>query len=319
MLILFLVGGVIAAFFVIRAVLRSNAEAAKRRRRAEHLMAKYGDEDLVNKLINGEYWQGMTEGQLLDSLGEPIERDEKKYKTKIREIYKYDQTSAYRFATRIFVENGIVVGWDLKGDQSTSGVASEENEIQKPEPSREFKNEIQTPEPSREFKNEIQTPEPSREFNDFMRNDEEASRLEDLITEAREHKKPLGHLLLIGPPGFSGSTVARIVARQLNANCQSASTVSVKRAGDVAELLTNLEERDVLFIDDIHQLKPDVVEVLYPAIKDFQLDLVIGEGPATHSVKIDLAEFTLIGASSAENQIAAEVRKQFTHWFWVTA
>jgi hypothetical protein len=280
--------GVIVAFLVIRDQQRKRPYAEKFAR----LMAKYGDEHLVSKLMNREFWQGITEEQLLDSLGEPIERDEKTTKAKLQETLKYDQTSEYRFGTRIFVENGIVVGWDLKGGQTSSGTPSEAYEVQRPEPS-------------------------PREFTDFIGDNEEASRLEDLITEAREHKKPLSHLLLVGTPGFSGSTVARIVALNLNANYhESASAASVKRADDLAKLLTNLEECDVLFIDDIHLLKPDVAGLLCQAMKDFQLDLIIGEGPAARSVTVDLAKFTLIGASSAERRISAEVRDQFTVRIW---
>ena len=109
----------------------------------------------------------------------------------------------------------------------------------------------------------------------------------------------LDHVLFVGPPGLGKTTLAQIVARELGVNFRATSGPVIAKAGDLAALLTNLEERDVLFIDEIHRLNPAVEEILYPAMEDFQLDLIIGEGPAARSVRIDLAKFTLIGATRA--------------------
>ena len=105
-------------------------------------------------------------------------------------------------------------------------------------------------------------------------------------------------MLFVGPPGLGKTTLAQIVARELGVNFRATSGPVIAKAGDLAALLTNLEERDVLFIDEIHRLNPAVEEILYPAMEDFQLDLIIGEGPAARSVKIDLAKFTLVGATT---------------------
>ena len=105
-------------------------------------------------------------------------------------------------------------------------------------------------------------------------------------------------MLFVGPPGLGKTTLAQIVARELGVNFRATSGPVIAKAGDLAALLTNLEERDVLFIDEIHRLNPAVEEILYPAMEDFQLDLIIGEGPAARSVKIDLAQFTLVGATT---------------------
>ena len=110
------------------------------------------------------------------------------------------------------------------------------------------------------------------------------------VEAARERGEALDHVLLAGPPGLGKTTLAQIVARELGANFKATSGPVITKAGDLAALLTNLQERDVLFIDEIHRLSPVVEEILYPAMEDFQLDLIIGEGPAARSVRIDLAE-----------------------------
>src|SRR5499427_7971202 len=118
------------------------------------------------------------------------------------------------------------------------------------------------------------------------------------IEAARNRGEALDHVLFVGPPGLGKTTLAQILSRELGVNFRGTSGPVIAKAGDLAALLTNLEERDVLFIDEIHRLNPAVEEVLYPAMEDFQLDLIIGEGPAARSVKIDLARFTLIGATT---------------------
>ena len=118
-------------------------------------------------------------------------------------------------------------------------------------------------------------------------------------------------MLFVGPPGLGKTTLAQIVARELGVNFRATSGPVIAKAGDLAALLTNLEERDVLFIDEIHRLNPAVEEILYPAMEDFQLDLIIGEGPAARSVKIDLAKFTLIGATTRAGLLTNPLRDRF--------
>ena len=118
-------------------------------------------------------------------------------------------------------------------------------------------------------------------------------------------------MLFVGPPGLGKTTLAQIVARELGVNFRATSGPVIAKAGDLAALLTNLEERDVLFIDEIHRLNPAVEEILYPAMEDFQLDLIIGEGPAARSVKIDLAKFTLVGATTRAGLLTNPLRDRF--------
>ncbi len=131
------------------------------------------------------------------------------------------------------------------------------------------------------------------------------------IEAARSRKEALDHVLLHGPPGLGKTTLAQIVARELGVGFRATSGPVIQRAGDLAALLTNLQPRDVLFIDEIHRLQPAIEEVLYPAMEDFQLDLIIGEGPAARSVRIDLAPFTLIGATTRAGLLATPLRDRF--------
>ena len=118
-------------------------------------------------------------------------------------------------------------------------------------------------------------------------------------------------MLFVGPPGLGKTTLAQIVARELGVSFRATSGPVIAKAGDLAALLTNLEARDVLFIDEIHRLNPAVEEILYPAMEDFQLDLIIGEGPAARSVKIDLAPFTLVGATTRAGLLTNPLRDRF--------
>ena len=131
------------------------------------------------------------------------------------------------------------------------------------------------------------------------------------IDAARGRCEALDHVLFAGPPGLGKTTLAQIVARELGVNFRATSGPVIAKAGDLAALLTNLEDRDVLFIDEIHRLNPAVEEILYPALEDFQLDLIIGEGPAARSVRIDLARFTLVGATTRTGLLTTPLRERF--------
>ncbi len=131
------------------------------------------------------------------------------------------------------------------------------------------------------------------------------------IQAARARGEALDHVLLHGPPGLGKTTLAQIVARELGVGFRATSGPVIQRAGDLAAILTNLQPRDVLFIDEIHRLQPAIEEILYPAMEDFQLDLIIGEGPAARSVRIDLAAFTLVGATTRAGLLATPLRDRF--------
>ena len=131
------------------------------------------------------------------------------------------------------------------------------------------------------------------------------------ITAARARTEPLDHVLLHGPPGLGKTTLGQIIARELGVGFRATSGPVLQRAGDLAAVLTNLQPRDVLFIDEIHRLAPAIEEILYPAMEDFQLDLIIGEGPAARSVRIDLAPFTLVGATTRSGLLTTPLRERF--------
>ena len=131
------------------------------------------------------------------------------------------------------------------------------------------------------------------------------------IEAAKARGEALDHVLFAGPPGLGKTTLAQIMSRELGVNFKATSGPVIAKAGDLAALLTNLEDRDVLFIDEIHRLNPAVEEILYPAMEDFQLDLIIGEGPAARSVRIDLAKFTLIGATTRTGLLTTPLRDRF--------
>ena len=148
-------------------------------------------------------------------------------------------------------------------------------------------------------------------LDEFVGQQQLRDNLKVFIAAARTRRDALDHVLLHGPPGLGKTTLAQIVARELGVGFRMTSGPVIARAGDLAALLTNLEARDVLFIDEIHRLNPAVEEILYPAMEDFQLDLIIGQGPAARSVRIDLPRFTLIGATTRSGLITTPLRERF--------
>jgi Holliday junction DNA helicase RuvB len=148
-------------------------------------------------------------------------------------------------------------------------------------------------------------------LSEFVGQQQARANLAVFIEAARKRNEALDHVLFVGPPGLGKTTLAQIVARELGVGFRATSGPVIAKAGDLAALLTNLEERDVLFIDEIHRLSPAVEEVLYPAMEDFQLDLIIGEGPAARSVKIELAKFTLVGATTRAGLLTNPLRDRF--------
>ncbi|MGL5114921.1 MAG: Holliday junction branch migration DNA helicase RuvB [Beijerinckiaceae bacterium] len=146
---------------------------------------------------------------------------------------------------------------------------------------------------------------------DFVGQQQARDNLSIYIEASRRRADALDHVLFVGPPGLGKTTLAQIVARELGVNFRSTSGPVIAKAGDLAAQLTNLEERDVLFIDEIHRLNPAVEEILYPAMEDYQLDLIIGEGPAARSVKIDLPRFTLVGATTRAGLLTTPLRDRF--------
>ena len=148
-------------------------------------------------------------------------------------------------------------------------------------------------------------------LDDFVGQQAARANLKIFIEAAKSRGEALDHVLFVGPPGLGKTTLAQIMARELGVNFRSTSGPVIAKAGDLAALLTNLEERDVLFIDEIHRLNPAVEEILYPAMEDFQLDLIIGEGPAARSVKIDLAKFTLVAATTRLGLLTNPLRDRF--------
>ena len=148
-------------------------------------------------------------------------------------------------------------------------------------------------------------------LSEFVGQTKAKQNLRVFIEAARSRSEALDHVLFAGPPGLGKTTLAQIMARELGVNFRATSGPVIAKAGDLAALLTNLEDRDILFIDEIHRLSPAVEEILYPAMEDYQLDLIIGEGPAARSVRIDLAKFTLIGATTRTGLLTTPLRDRF--------
>jgi Holliday junction DNA helicase RuvB len=148
-------------------------------------------------------------------------------------------------------------------------------------------------------------------LTEFIGQERARANLKVFIDAARARGDALDHVLFAGPPGLGKTTLAQIVSRELGVGFRMTSGPVIAKAGDLAALLTNLEDRDVLFIDEIHRLNPAIEEILYPAMEDFQLDLIIGEGPAARSVRIDLAKFTLVGATTRTGLLTTPLRDRF--------
>ncbi len=150
-----------------------------------------------------------------------------------------------------------------------------------------------------------------KQLDEYIGQEKIRGQLSIFIEAARRRKEPLDHVLLFGPPGLGKTTLAHIIAREMGVNLRHTSGPVLERAGDLAAILTNLEPHDVLFIDEIHRLSPVVEEILYPALEDYQIDIMIGEGPAARSVKLDLPPFTLVGATTRAGMLTNPLRDRF--------
>lgn len=148
-------------------------------------------------------------------------------------------------------------------------------------------------------------------LDEYVGQEKARGQLEIFINAARSRNEPLDHVLLFGPPGLGKTTLAHIIAKEMGVNLRQTSGPVLERAGDLAALLTNLEPNDVLFIDEIHRLSPVVEEILYPAMEDYRLDIMIGEGPAARSVRLDLPPFTLVGATTRAGMLTNPLRDRF--------
>lgn len=150
-----------------------------------------------------------------------------------------------------------------------------------------------------------------KQLQDYIGQDSVREQMEIFIKAAKGRGEPLDHVLIFGPPGLGKTTLANIIANELNVSLKQTSGPVLERPGDVAALLTNMQAGDVLFIDEIHRLSPVVEEVLYPAMEDYQIDIMIGEGPAARSIKLDLPPFTLIGATTRAGLLTSPLRDRF--------
>ncbi|MBM3339670.1 MAG: Holliday junction branch migration DNA helicase RuvB [Betaproteobacteria bacterium] len=168
-----------------------------------------------------------------------------------------------------------------------------------------------TPQPQTPQEEAIERALRPKTLNDYVGQARIREQLGIFIQAARQRDEPLDHVLLFGPPGLGKTTLAHILAQEMGVNLRQTSGPVLERAGDLAALLTNLERHDVLFIDEIHRLSPVVEEILYPALEDYQIDIMIGEGPAARSIKLDLQPFTLVGATTRAGMLTNPLRDRF--------
>ncbi|MFA5658427.1 MAG: Holliday junction branch migration DNA helicase RuvB, partial [Oscillospiraceae bacterium] len=159
--------------------------------------------------------------------------------------------------------------------------------------------------------NEIDFSLRPKTLNEYIGQEKVKENLSIYIEAARNRKEPLDHVLLYGPPGLGKTTLSGIIAHEMGVNIRITSGPAIEKPGDLAALLTNLSESDVLFIDEIHRLSRSVEEVLYPALEDYALDIIIGKGPAARSIRIDLPKFTLVGATTRAGQLTSPLRDRF--------
>jgi len=150
-----------------------------------------------------------------------------------------------------------------------------------------------------------------RLLRDFIGQQKLKDSIKVSVEAAKQRREALDHVLLFGPPGLGKTTLAHIISNELNVNFRSTSGPAIEKRGDLAAILTNLEEHDVLFIDEIHRLHPSIEEILYPAMEDFQIDIMIGEGPGARSIKIDIPQFTLVGATTRTGLLTSPLRGRF--------
>lgn len=148
-------------------------------------------------------------------------------------------------------------------------------------------------------------------LSEYVGQDSVSSQMQIFINAARKRNDPLDHVLIFGPPGLGKTTLANIIAHEMGVNIRQTSGPVIERAGDIAAILTNLQQNDVLFIDEIHRLSPVIEEILYPAMEDYKLDIMIGEGPAARSIKLELPPFTLIGATTRTGLLTSPLRDRF--------
>jgi Holliday junction DNA helicase RuvB len=161
--------------------------------------------------------------------------------------------------------------------------------------------------PEESFENSLRP----KSFDEYIGQEKIKKNLQVFIQAAKKRGESLDHILFFGPPGLGKTTLANIIAAQMEANIKTTAAPMIEKSGDLAALLTNLEEGDILFIDEIHRLSPAIEEILYPAMEDFRLDIIIGSGPAAQTIKIDLPPFTLIGATTRAGMISAPLRDRF--------